>query len=419
MQAGTASLVTTMDRLASGAFKADFPILQQQVGNKPLVYLDSGASSQKPQVVIDAMTKYYCHDHSNVHRGVHTLSQRATHAYEQARQKVADFINAPSTDDVVFVRGTTEAINLVANSYGASQLQAGDEVLITALEHHANIVPWQMVCERIGARLRVLPINDCGELRLDQLDALLSSRTRIVAVAHISNALGTVNPVAQIVERAHALGVVVLVDGAQSIPHAKIDVQALDCDFFCFSGHKVYGPTGIGVLYGRQSLLQQMPPWQGGGDMIRVVTFEKTTYADPPLRFEAGTPDIAEAIGLGAALDYVSAIGLDKIAAHEKALLEYATAQLSSVPGLRIIGTAAHKAAVVSFLLKGIHPHDLGTILDAEGVAIRAGHHCAMPVMQFFSIPATARASFGLYNTMTDIDALVAALHKARKLFGL
>jgi len=419
MQTGTVSLAPAADRLASGAVKADFPILQQQLGNKPLVYLDSGASSQKPQVVIDAMTEYYRHDHSNVHRGVHTLSQRATTAYEQARQKVADFINAPSSSDVIFVRGTTEAINLVANSYGASRLQPDDEVLITALEHHANIVPWQMICERTGARLRVLPINASGELQCEQLDTLLTPKTRIVAVAHISNALGTVNPVAAIIEKAHAAGAVVLIDGAQSVPHVEIDVQALDCDFFCFSGHKVYGPTGIGALYGRQSLLQQMPPWQGGGDMIRVVTFDKTTYADPPVRFEAGTPDIAEAIGLGVALEYVSAIGLNNIAAHEQALLEYATAQLNTVPGLQIIGTAAHKAAVVSFLLKGIHPHDLGTILDAEGVAIRAGHHCAMPVMQFFSIPATARASFGLYNSMEDIDVLVAALHKARKLFGL
>jgi len=419
MQSGTVSLLKAANGLTSGVIKKDFPILQQQIGDRPLVYLDSGASSQKPQVVIDAMTEYYCHDHSNVHRGVHTLSQRATKAYEQARQKVADFINAPSCDDVIFVRGTTEAINLVANSYAGSQLQAGDEVLITALEHHANIVPWQMVCERTGASLKVLPINDRGELQLEQLDVLLTPRTRIVAVAQISNALGTINPVTEIIARAHASGAVVLVDGAQSIPHAKVDVQAMDCDFFCFSGHKVYGPTGIGVLYGRQSLLQQMPPWQGGGDMIRVVTFEKSTYADPPLRFEAGTPDIAEAIGLGAALDYVSAIGLDAIAAHEQTLLDYATAQLNTVPGLRIIGTAAHKAAVVSFLLEGIHPHDLGTILDAEGVAIRAGHHCAMPVMQFFAIPATARASFALYNTLEDVDALIAALHKARELFGL
>ncbi len=419
MQSGTVSLLKAANGLTSGVIKKDFPILQQQIGDRPLVYLDSGASSQKPQVVIDAMTEYYCRDHSNVHRGVHTLSQRATKAYEQARQKAADFINAPSCNDVVFVRGTTEAINLVANSYAGSQLQAGDEVLITALEHHANIVPWQMVCERMGASLKVLPINDRGELQLEQLDVLLTPRTRIVAVAQVSNALGTVNPVTEIIARAHASGAVVLVDGAQSIPHAKVDVQAMDCDFFCFSGHKVYGPTGIGVLYGRQSLLQQMPPWQGGGDMIRVVTLEKSTYADPPLRFEAGTPDIAEAIGLGVALDYVSAIGLDTIAAHEQTLLDYATTQLHTVPGLRIIGTAAHKAAVVSFLLEGIHPHDLGTILDAEGVAIRAGHHCAMPVMQFFAIPATARASFALYNTLADVDALVTALHKARELFEL
>ncbi len=419
MQTGAASLMTATDRLTTGAVKADFPILQQQIGNKPLVYLDSGASSQKPEVVIAAMDEYYRRDHSNVHRGVHTLSQRATNAYEQARQKVADFINAPSADDVVFVRGTTEAINLVTNSYGASQLHSGDEVLITALEHHANIVPWQMICERTGAQLRVLPINDRGELQLDQLDVLLTAKTRIMALAHVSNALGTINPVAEIITRAHDKGAVVLIDGAQSIPHTRIDVQAMDCDFFCFSGHKVYGPTGIGALYGRRALLQQMPPWQGGGDMIRIVTFEKTTYAEPPVRFEAGTPDIAEAIGLGAALDYVSAIGLEHIAAHEKTLLEYATAQLSAVPGLRIIGTAAHKAGVISFLLKGIHPHDLGTILDAEGVAIRAGHHCAMPVMQFFAIPATARASFGLYNTIADVDALVAALYKARELFRL
>jgi cysteine desulfurase/selenocysteine lyase len=379
--------------------RADFPILTQTVYGKPLVYLDNAATSQKPAAVIEATTRYYSTDNSNIHRGVHLLSERATREYEEARAKAQSFINAAHSKEIVFVRGTTEAINVVANTYGRANVGAGDEVLITAMEHHSNIVPWQMLCEEKGARLRVAPINDDGELILDELEKLLSEKTKIVSVVHISNALGTINPVHRIVEMAHRRRARVFIDGAQAAPHARIDVQALDCDFYAFSGHKVFGPTGIGVLYGKASLLEAMPPYQGGGDMIASVTFEKTTYNVLPYKFEAGTPNIAGTIGLGAAIDYVNEIGLENIARYEQGLLEYGTAELSKIPGLRLIGTAREKAGVLSFVLEGIHPHDVGTILDREGIAIRTGHHCAMPVMERFKIPATSRASLAFYNT--------------------
>jgi len=398
--------------------RGDFPALHQSVRGKPLVYLDNGATTQKPRDVIDAEAQFYEHDCANVHRGVHALSERATRAFDEARAAVKRFLNAASTRETVFVRGTTEAINLVAQSYGRPRLREGDEILISELEHHANIVPWQLVCQQTGARLRVVPITDEGEIRQDEYLRLLGPQTRLVAVAHVSNALGTVNPVKSMIEAAHGQGVPVLVDGAQSVPHTRIDVQDLGCDFYAFSGHKVYGPTGIGVLYGREALLEAMPPYQGGGEMIRRVTFTETTYAPLPLKFEAGTPHVAGAIGLHAALDYVNAVGLDRIAAHERALLEHATAALSEVPGLRIIGTARLKASLISFVLDGVHPHDVGTILDHEGVAVRAGHHCAMPVMEHFGVPATTRASFGLYNTLQEVDALVNGLRKAREVFA-
>lgn len=398
--------------------RADFPILQQTVYGKPLVYLDNAATSQKPAAVIEATTRYYSTDNSNIHRGVHLLSERATREYEEARAKAQNFINAAHSKEIIFVRGTTEAINLVANTYGRANVGAGDEVLITAMEHHSNIVPWQMLCEEKGARLRVAPINDDGELILDELEKLLNERTKIVSVAHISNALGTINPVHRIVEMAHHRGARVLIDGAQAAPHATIDVQALDCDFYAFSGHKVFGPTGIGVLYGKASLLEAMPPYQGGGDMIASVTFEKTSYNVLPYKFEAGTPNIAGTIGLGAAIDYVSEIGLENIARYEQGLLEYGTAELSKIPGLRLIGTAREKAGVLSFVLEGIHPHDVGTILDREGIAIRTGHHCAMPVMERFKIPATSRASLAFYNTREEIDALVTGIYKVKEVFG-
>jgi len=396
------------------AIRRDFPVLHQSVNGHPLVYLDSAASSQRPRQVIDAISRYYEQDHANVHRGVHTLSQRATDAFEGARESVRRFIGARSTKEVIFVRGTTEAINLVAASFARPRLQAGDEIIISALEHHANIVPWQLVCEQTGAKLKVIPISQEGEVDFDAFQSLLSARTKLVALAHVSNALGTVVPVKRFIDVAHKHGVPVLLDGAQAVPHAKVDVQALDCDFYCFSGHKMCGPTGIGVLYGREALLNAMPPWQGGGDMILAVTFEKTTFNQLPWKFEAGTPDIAGAVGLAAAIDYLENLGMDRIAAYEQELLHYATAALQKVAGLRIVGTAPEKAGVVSFVLEGIHPHDIGTILDAEGVAIRTGHHCAMPVMDFFSIPATARASLAFYNTRAEIDALVHALERAR-----
>jgi cysteine desulfurase / selenocysteine lyase len=398
--------------------RADFPILSTSVHGHPLVYLDSGASSQQPLAVIRAVEEYETHSHANVHRGVHALSQAATAAYEGARERVRRFINARSTREIIFVRGTTEGINLVAQSYGRTRLKAGDEILISALEHHANIVPWQMVCEQTGAALRVAAINRRGELEVEEFLRLLSPRTKIVAIAHVSNALGTVLPLKRLIDAAHAHGALVLVDGAQAVPHSVVDVRALGADFYAFSGHKLYGPTGIGVLYGREELLQAMPPWQGGGDMILTVSFEKSTFNELPFKFEAGTPNISGAIGLAAAMDYVEGLGLDAIAAHEQQLLQLATAQVSALPDIELIGTAAHKASILSFTMKGVHPHDLGTILDAEGVAIRTGHHCAMPVMSFFGVPATARASFGCYNTQGDVARLVAALVKAREVFG-
>jgi cysteine desulfurase/selenocysteine lyase len=392
--------------------RADFPLLDQRVHGKPLVYFDNAATAQKPRAALDAVRRYYERDNANVHRGVHQLSERATRNYEEARVKVQRFLNAADVREIIFVRGTTEAINLVAQTYGRRQVGPGDEILITHLEHHSNIVPWQLLCEEKGAVLRVVPINDRGELLLDEYEKLLTPRTRLVALAHVSNSLGTVNPVRRIIELAHKAGVPVLLDGAQAVPHLAVDVRALDCDFYAFSGHKVYGPTGIGVLYGKAGLLEAMPPWQGGGDMISSVTFAKTTYNDLPYKFEAGTPNIAGAIGLGAALDYVTAIGLDAIAAHEHALLEYATAQMQALPGIRIVGTAADKAAVISFLAEDppVFPLDLGTKLDLEGIAVRTGHHCCQPVMDRFGTSGTARASFALYNTRAEVDRLVAAL---------
>lgn len=398
--------------------RADFPVLEQEVYGKPLAYLDNAATTQKPQCVIDAISNYYAHDNANVHRGVHALSERATAAYEGARKTIADFFNARSVREVVFTRGTTEAINLVAHSWGGVNVRPGDEVLITHMEHHSNIVPWQMLCDHVGATLRVLPINEKGELIMEALDELLSERTKLVGVVHMSNALGTVNPVAEIIAKAHAVGAKVLVDGAQAAAHLPVDVQALDVDFYVTSAHKMYGPTGIGVLVAKEHLLDAMPPYQGGGDMIRMVTFEKTEYNDLPYKFEAGTPNISGAIGFGRAIDYISEIGFPAIQAREKELLSYATAKAEAFEGLRLIGTAAEKACVLSFVLKGVHPHDLGTILDREGVAIRAGHHCAMPVMDFFKVPATARASFSIYNSEAEVDALFAALKKAEEIFG-
>lgn len=398
--------------------RAEFPALSQLVHGKPLVYLDNAATTQKPGAVIEAIEHYYRFDNANVHRAVHTLSERATHAYEGARAKARAFINAASDKEIVFVRGATEGINLAAASWGRAHVRAGDEVLITVMEHHSNIVPWQLLCEQVGARLRVVPITDAGELVLDEFERLLNERTRLVGVVHCSNALGTINSLERIIARAHAAGAVVLVDGAQAAPHLAVDVRRLDCDFYVFSSHKVYGPTGIGVLYGKERLLDAMPPYQGGGDMIKAVTFEKTVYNDLPYKFEAGTPHIAGAVGLGAAIDYVTGLGLDAIAAHEHDLLVYASEALRAVEGVRIVGTARDKAGILSFTLAGAHPHDIGTVLDHEGVAIRAGHHCAMPVMQRFGLAATARASLGVYNTRADVDALVRGLERVRELFG-
>ncbi|MGB7289864.1 MAG: cysteine desulfurase, partial [Candidatus Macondimonas sp.] len=390
----------------------------QAIHGRPLVYLDNAATAQKPRAVLEAMDHYYRESNANVHRGVHTLSERATALYEGGRDRARAFLNARAREEIIFVRGTTEAINLVAQSYARPRLKPGDEILITHLEHHSNTVPWQMVCEQTGASLKVVPITLDGALDLEAFERLLGPRTRIFAVAHVSNALGTVNPIAELTARARAAGAMVLIDGAQGVPHRAVDVQALDCDFYAFSAHKLYGPTGIGVLYGRRELLEAMPPWQGGGDMIRTVRFEGSTWNDLPYKFEAGTPAIAEAVGLGAALDYVDRIGLDAIARHEAALLNYALERLREIDGLRFIGSAPQRASVVSFVVEGVHPHDLGTILDHAGVAIRAGHHCAMPVMDFYGVPATARASLACYNTTADIDALVAALQGARDLFG-
>ena len=398
--------------------RKDFPILHQRIHDKPLVYLDNAATTQKPQSVIDALTRYYTAENANVHRGIHTLSEQATQAYEGVREKVQHFLNAAQTREIVFVRGATEAINLVAQSYGRTFLSAGDEIVISAMEHHSNIVPWQIMCEQVGAQLRVIPFTHTGELVLNEYERLLNERTKVVAVTHVSNALGTINPVKELIERAHARHIPVLVDGAQAAPHLPVDVQDLDCDFYTFSGHKLYGPTGIGVLYGKAALLERMPPYQGGGDMISVVTFEKTHYNTLPYKFEAGTPNIAGVIGLGAALDYIQELGLNRIAAYEAALLAYATNALEAIPGLQIIGTAQEKAGVISFVLDCAHPHDIGTILDREGVAIRAGHHCAMPVMQRFGVPATARASFACYNTYQEVDALVQGIHSVVEVFG-
>jgi len=401
-----------------GRVREEFPALKQLVHGKPLVYLDNAATTQKPQLVIDAITRFYQEDCSNIHRGVHLLSERATKAYEDVRLAVQQFINAGDPAEVIFVRGTTEAINLVAHSYGRTHVQAGDAVLISAMEHHSNIVPWQILCEERGARLRVVPMNGRGELLLDEYEKLLTPRTKLVAVSHVSNALGTVNPVRQIIAMAHEHGIPVLVDGAQAVPHLHVDVQELDCDFYAFSGHKMYGPTGVGVLYGKKRLLEAMPPYQGGGDMISSVTFEKTTYNRLPFKFEAGTPNIAGVIGLGAAVEYLRRIAVDRVAAHENHLLASATERISSLPGVRLIGTAQEKAAVLSFVLEGVHPHDIGTVLDQEGIAVRTGHHCAQPVMQFFGVPATARASFALYNTEEEVDALMRGICKVQEIFA-
>jgi cysteine desulfurase/selenocysteine lyase len=398
--------------------RKDFPILSEKVHGKSLVYFDNAATSQKPQVVIDTVHRYLSTYNSNIHRGVHGLSERATEAFEQSRKKVQRFINAAESREVIFVRGTTEAVNLVAQSFGRPHIRSGDEIVISAMEHHSNIVPWQILCEQTGAVLRVVPISDAGELLLDEYEKLLTPRTRLVSVVHVSNALGTINPVHEIIRLARRQGVPVLLDGAQAVPHLKVDVREMDCDFYAFSGHKLFGPTGIGVLYGKAELLEAMPPYQGGGDMIKSVTFEKTLYNDLPFKFEAGTPHIAGAIGLGAAVDYLDEIGLEKISAYERGLLVCATEALTAIPGLRIIGTAHEKASLISFVLDGVHAHDVGTILDHEGIAIRAGHHCAMPVMQRFGVPATARASLAFYNTTEEIDVLVGAIHKAVEMFG-
>ncbi len=397
--------------------RADFPILRQLVRGKPLVYLDNAATTQKPAAVIETLDHYYRFDNANIHRGVHTLSERATAAYEGARATVRRFINARATKEIVFVRGATEAINLVAQTWGRANVKEGDEILLSEMEHHSNIVPWQMLCQQVGAKLKVIPINDAGELQLDKLDALLTARTRLVGITHCSNALGTINPVREIIEKAHAAGAVVLVDGAQAVAHLPVDVQTLDCDFYVFSSHKLYGPTGTGVLYGKESLLETMPPWHGGGEMIKYVTFEKTIYNDLPAKFEAGTPHIAGGIGLGAAIDYVTRIGLEAIGAHERDLLTYATQRVAEISELRVIGTARAKSGILSFDLGRIHPHDIGTMLDHQGIAIRTGHHCAMPVMQHYGVPATARASFALYNTRADVDALVVGIRKVIEAF--
>lgn len=399
------------------AIRRDFPILGQKVHGRPLVYLDNAATSQKPQSVIDAITRYYLNDNANIHRGVHALSERSTQAYEEARRKIQRFLNAAEAREIIFVRGATEGINLVAYSYGRRHVGPGDEVVITGMEHHSNIVPWQILCEEKSAVLRVAPISDEGELDLDAFEKMLGPRTRLVAATHVSNALGTINPVRRIADMAHRWNAVVLVDGAQAAPHMKVDVQDLDCDFYVLSAHKMFGPTGIGVLYGKRSHLEAMPPYQSGGDMISEVRFEKTTFNSLPYKFEAGTPHIAGVIGLGAAIDYLDRIGMDAITVHERDLLEYGTAALRQVPGLRLIGTAREKAGVLSFVMEGIHPHDVGTVLDREGVAVRTGHHCAQPVMDRFGVPATTRASLAFYNTREDIDALIRGIAKVREVF--
>ncbi|NHA14730.1 cysteine desulfurase [Thioalkalivibrio sp. XN279] len=400
------------------AVRRDFPVLHQEIHDKPLAYLDNAASSQHPVQVIEAVAEYYRRDHANVHRGVHQLSQRATDAFEGAREKVRRFINAASEREVIFTRGTTEAINLVAQSWGRANLGAGDEIVISHLEHHANIVPWQLLCQQTGAELKVIPMTESGEIDVAAAREIIGPATRLLAFTHVSNALGTISPVAELTALARAAGALVLLDGAQGVPHMRVDVQALGCDFYAFSGHKMFAPTGIGVLWGREELLRAMPPWQGGGDMILAVTFEKTTYNELPWKFEAGTPHIAGAIGLGAAIDYLERLDFEAAAAWEHELLKYGTARLGEVAGLRIIGTSPNKAAVISFTLEGVHPHDIGTIVDHAGVAIRTGHHCAMPVMDFYGVPATARASFAFYNTRDEVDRLAAALQQAREVFA-
>ena len=409
--------IETAVGLDVGRIREDFPALRQTVHGHPLVYLDNAATSQKPRAVLDAIMRFYERDCANVHRGVHQLSERSTAAYEGARETVRQFLNAAAPAEIVYTRGATESINLVAQTYGRANLRAGDEIVVSGLEHHSNIVPWQMLAAEKGAILRVAPIDDRGEIVPEEYRKMLGPRTRIVALAQVSNALGTINPVREMIAQAHAAGAVALIDGAQAAPHMPVDVQDLDCDFYAFSGHKAFGPTGIGVLFGKASLLDAMPPWQGGGDMIRSVTFEKTTFNDPPYKFEAGTPHIAGAIGLGAAIEYVTAIGLDRVAAWEHELLVYGTEALERVPGLRLIGTARRKAAVLSFVLEGVHPHDIATILDGQGIAIRAGHHCAQPVMERFGLTATSRASLAFYNTYREIDALVEGLGKVREIF--
>ncbi len=398
--------------------RADFPLLQQQVNGKPLVYLDNGATSQKPQAVIDELVRYYTTENANVHRGVHTLSQVATEDYEGARAKLRQFLNAKDDHEIIYTRGTTEGINLVAHSYGRHNIGPGDEIIVSNMEHHSNIVPWQILCEEKGSVLRVVPIDDSGELLLDEYEKMLSPRTKLVSITHVSNALGTIVPVQQIIALAHAQSIPVMLDGAQAVPHMPVDVRALDCDFYVFSGHKLFGPTGIGVLYGKAEMLDAMPPFHGGGEMIKSVTFEKTIYNDLPYKFEAGTPNIAGAIGLGAAVDYVQSIGFDNFGAHEHELLEYGTKALESIGGVRIIGTSSKKAGILSFVLENVHPHDIGTILDAEGIAVRTGHHCAQPVMERFQIPATARASLAMYNTKDDIDALVRGIDRVIEVFS-
>ncbi|MCH7925843.1 MAG: cysteine desulfurase [Planctomycetes bacterium] len=398
--------------------RRDFPILAQTINGKPLIYLDNAASSQKPHVVIDTLTRYYREDHANIHRAVHALSVRATEAYEAARVQVQRFVGAERSEEIVFVRGATEGINLIAQTYGRSLLRQGDEIVISTMEHHSNIVPWQILCEQTGAVLRVAPINDDGELMLDEYEKLLGSRTKLVSITHVSNALGTINPLRQIVTLAHDRGIGVVVDGAQAVPHMKVDVRELDCEFYTFSSHKMFGPTGVGAVYGKLHLLEAMPPYQGGGEMIKSVTFEKTTYNDVPHKFEAGTPNIAGVIGFAAAVHYLDGIGFDRIAAYEHELLSYATEMLSKIPEIRLIGTAAEKAAVLSFVVDGVHAHDIGTILDSEGIAVRTGHHCAQPVMDRFAVPATARASLAFYNTPAEIDAMVVALRNVIKVFS-
>jgi cysteine desulfurase/selenocysteine lyase len=412
-------VVMTEDKPVSiSGCRHQFPLLHERVNGKQLVYLDNAATSQKPQVVIDTIMRYYQSENSNIHRGVHYLSEKATQAYEKARVKVQNFLNAAYREEIVFVRGTTEGINLVAQSYGRNNVKEGDEVLISAMEHHSNIVPWQILCGEKKATLHIIPMNDKGELLLDEYEKLLTPRTRIVAITHVSNALGTINPIKEMIASAHRRGIPVLIDGAQAVPHMKVDVQDLGCDFYTFSSHKMFGPTGVGVLFGRKKLLEAMPPYQSGGDMIKSVTFEKTIYNELPYKFEAGTPNIAGGLGLGAAIDYVHMLDLKAIGEYEHELLAYGTDKLLAIPGLRIIGTAKEKAAVLSFVIDGIHPHDIGTILDAEGIAIRTGHHCAQPVMLRFGVPATARASFAFYNTKDEVDALVNGIHKVKEILG-